>query len=149
MMLTAWITVTATMIVLLIVPAKQKQHLRAHTWVLAIPSFWIMFRLVAGYSDPSAMVHPVLFAIGAISFGLCVPYALYLVVRIANPGLSDLSEVRLRVILAVIAVFFMVSGYGIGLNLERFQSCEELELHGDGLPAHCVQADEPLAAPGS
>ena len=138
-MLTAWITVTATMIVLMIVPAKKKQHLHAHIWVLAIPSVWILFRLVVGYTSPDDMLHPVLFAIGTISFMLCVPYALYLIVRIANPGLSDLREPRLRIILAFIAAFFLASGYGIGLSHEKFQSCEELEVHAETLPSHCLK----------
>jgi hypothetical protein len=136
-MFTAWITVTAIMIVLLIIPAKKKQHLRTHIWVLAIPSVWILVRFVLGYTDPDAMLHPILFAIGTISFALCVPYAFYLIVRIANPGLADLREPRLRWILAGIALFFLAAGYGIGLSHELFQSCEELELLNQALPSHC------------
>ena len=85
------------------------------------------------------MLHPILFAMGTISFLLCVPYAFYLIVRIANPGLTDLREPRLRVFLAVIAAFFFASGFGIGLVNERFQSCEELEMLEETLPSHCLE----------
>ena len=140
-MLAAWITVTATLIVLIIVPRKKSEHLQTHLWVLAIPSVWILFRLVAGYTSPEMALHPILFAIGTISFALCVPYALYLIVRIANPGLPELREPRLRVFLAVIAVFFAAAGYGIGLSHEKFLSCQELELYGEALPSRCVETN--------
>jgi hypothetical protein len=73
-----------------------------------------------------------------VSFALCVPYAIYLIVRIANPDLPDLRDTRLRIILALIAITFFGAGYGIGLRNELFQTCEELEVHDEELPAHCV-----------
>ena len=135
----AWITVTATLIVLAVIPRKKTEHLRVQIWILAIPSVWILFRLFVGYSSPGAIVHPVLFVAGAVSFAFCVPYAIYVIVRIANPGLPDLRETRLRVVLAVFAIIFFGIGYGIGLRNDLFQSCQDLRIHSGEVPAHCLQ----------
>jgi hypothetical protein len=137
-MLSAWITVTAVLIILVAVPRKKLPGHRMHIWVLAIPSLWMLGRFITGLSSPGDLVHPLLFVTGAISFALCVPYAIYLVVRIANPELPDLRETRMRIFLALIAIAFLGAGYGIGLRNELFQTCEELQVHDEVLPAHCV-----------
>jgi hypothetical protein len=136
--LSGWITVTATLIVLAIVPRKKREGLNVRIWILAIPSVWMLFRLVVGLSSPNDLLHPALFVAGAVSFALCVPYAIYLIVRIANPDLPDLREPRLRVILAVLAISFFATGYGIGLRNDLFQTCEELQVYDEDLPAHCL-----------
>ncbi len=137
--LAAWITVTATLIVLAAMPKKFLPVPRAHLWFLAIPSLWILARFVIGVSRPGALVHPVLFAAGAVSFALCVPYAIYLIVRMANPGLADLRDTRLRFSLAVIAIIFFAAGYGIGMRNDLFLTCQELRVSGTELPEYCVR----------
>ncbi len=136
--LSAWITVTATLVILALVPRKKRVGLNVQIWILAIPSLWMLARLIIGLSSPADVVHPLIFVGGAVSFALCVPYAIYLIVRVANPDLPDLRETRMRVILALIAITFFGAGYGIGLRNELFQTCEELEMHDEELPSHCV-----------
>jgi hypothetical protein len=138
-MLTAWITVTATLIVLTMLPAKQLPVPRMHLWFLAIPSIWLLARFWIGISQPGVLVHPALFVIGAASFALCLPYALYLIVRITNPGLGDLRGTRLRVSLAAIAVIFFLAGYLIGTRNNLFSTCQELHISGMALPENCTQ----------
>jgi hypothetical protein len=147
--LSAWITVTATLVILVIVPRKKRMGLNVQIWILAIPSLWMLGRLIIGLSSPADVVHPLIFLGGAVSFALCVPYAIYLIVRIANPGLPDLRDTRLRIILALIAIAFFGAGYGIGLRNELFQTCEELEVHDEALPAHCVDDSSTADAPGT
>jgi hypothetical protein len=137
--LAAWITVTATLIVLCVLP---KQHLpvpRWHLWFLAIPSLWLLARFAIGVTNPGALVHPVLFAVGGASFALCVPYAIYLIVRIANPGLADLRGTRLRLWLVAIAIIFFAAGYGIGTRNDLFLTCQELRISRTELPEYCVR----------
>ncbi len=136
--MSAWLTVTATLVVLALVPRKKRVGLNVQIWILAIPSLWLLGRFAIGLSSPSDVVHPLIFVGGAVSFALCVPYAIYLIVRIANPDLPDLRDTRLRIILALIAITFFGAGYGMGLRNELFQTCEELEVHDEVLPAHCV-----------
>ena len=135
--LTAWITVTATLIVLTVLPKRHLPVPRSHLWFLAIPSLWMLGRFVVGVSNPGALVHPVLFVIGVASFALCIPYAIYLIVRIANPGLGDLRETRLRLSLAAIAIVFFVAGYGIGMRNDLFLTCQEFRISGMELPENC------------
>ena len=145
--MSAWITVTATLIVLVIVPRKKREGLNVQIWILTIPSLWLLGRFAIGLSGPGDVVHPLIFVGGAVSFALCVPYAIYLIVRIANPDLPDLRDTRLRIILALIAITFFGAGYGIGLRNELFQTCEELEVHNEVLPSYCT--DDGSAADAS
>ncbi len=137
-MLAAWFTVTAVLVILVALPRKRLHLPRTHIWILAFPSLWMLGRFSVGLSSPSDLLHPLLFVAGAVSFALCVPYAIYLVVRIANPELPDLRDARLRIVLALIAITFFGAGYGIGLRNELVQTCEELEMHDEELPTHCV-----------
>ena len=148
-MLSAWITVTATLVVLALVPRKKRVGLNVQIWILAIPSLWMLGRLVIGLTSPSDVIHPLIFIGGAISFALCVPYAIYLIVRIANPDLPDLRDTRLRIVLALIAITFFAAGYGIGLRNELFQTCEELQVHDEDLPAHCLNDIGATNSPGT
>jgi len=137
-MLGAWFTVTAVLVILVALPKRGMRLPRTHIWVLTFPSLWMLVRFIVGLSSPSDLIHPLLFVAGAMSFAICVPYAIYLVVRIANPELPDIRDTRLRIVLVVIAVAFFSAGYGIGLRNELFQACEELEVHDEVLPSHCV-----------
>ena len=147
--LAAWITVTATLIVLAAMPKKQLPVPRAYLWFLAIPSLWILARFVIGVSSPGALVHPLLFVAGAVSFALCVPYAIYLIVRIANPGLADLRDTSLRLSLALIAIIFFVAGYGIGMRNDLFLTCQELRVGGTELPEYCVSGSSSADVQGA
>jgi hypothetical protein len=67
-MISAWIAVTATLVVLMLVPTNKRAKLRVHIWVLAIPSVWIIGRLiVVALWGPKALLHPAFYLIGAIS----------------------------------------------------------------------------------
>ena len=129
--LAAWITVTATLIVLCVLPKQYLPVPRWHLWFLAIPSLWLLARFAIGVTNPGALVHPVLFAVGGASFALCVPYAIYVIVRIANPGLADLRGTRLRL--------WFAAGYGIGKRNDLFLTCQELRISGTELPEYCVR----------
>ena len=136
--LAAWITVTATLMVLCVLPKQYLPVPRSHLWFLAVPSLWLLARFAIGVSSPGALVHPVLFAVGAVSFALCVPYAIYLIARIANPNLADLRGTRLRLWLVAIAIIFFTAGYGIGKRNDLFLTCQELRISGAELPEYCL-----------
>jgi hypothetical protein len=76
-----------------------------------------------------------------------VPYAIYLIVRIANPDLPPLLETRLRLFLVVFAALFYLAGYGIGLKNELFMFCEDLRMHDKALPDHCVDTGLSIEQP--
>ena len=107
----AWIAVTATLIVFAVLPKQFVPVPRWQLWILAIPSLWVLGRFAIGVSGPGALVHPLVFTVGIVSFVICFPYAIYLIVRVANPGLTDIRGFRLWSILAAISGIFYCAGF--------------------------------------
>lgn len=135
--LVAWTAVTATLVVFAVLPKPFLPMPRWHMWFLTIPSFWMLGRFAIGISGPGALVHPVVFAIGIASFIFSFPYAIYLIVRVANPDLTDIRGFRHWSILAAIAGIFFVLGFLIGTWNEFFISCQEARIGRIELPAYC------------
>lgn len=136
--LVAWTAVTATLVVLMILPKQFLPVPRWHLGFLAIPSIWMLGRLIVGVAGPGAVVHPALFVLGISSFALCFPYAIYLIVRIANPELTEIRGPRLWAILGGIGAMFMLLGFLIGTRNELFISCQEARMGKIELPQHCL-----------
>jgi hypothetical protein len=136
--LVAWTAVTATMIALAIIPKNLLPMPRWHVWFFAILSLWLLGRFAIGVSSPGVLVHPVLFLAGIVSFVICFPYAIYLIVRIANPDLSDIHGVRAWSIVATIASVIFLQGYLIGSWSEYFIACQDARVARTTLPKHCL-----------
>lgn len=136
--LASWITVTAMLLVFAVLPKHYLPVPRSHLWFFAIPSLWMLGRFAIGVWSPGALVNPVLFALGIGSFVLCVPYAIYLIVRIANPGLANLRGTGPRLSLMAIAIIFFAAGYGIGVRNGLFLTCQDLRVDGRALPEYCA-----------
>jgi hypothetical protein len=49
----------------------------------------------------------------------------------------------------VLAISFFAVGYGIGLRNDLFQTCEELQVHDEALPSHCLDNGGGTDAQGS
>ena len=133
----SWVTVTTTLIVLAVLPRRHLPVPRRNLWLLAVPSLWMLGRFVLGASRPGEVVHPLLFVLGLASYAFCVPYTIYLIIRIANPDLPELRGARAKLSLAAIAVGFFLAGYGVGTRNDLFLTCEEFRVSGSKLPANC------------
>ena len=136
--LAAWTAVTATLIVFAVLPKQFVPVPRWQLWILAIPSLWMLGRFAIGVSGPGAHVHPLIFAVGIVSFVICFPYAIYLIVRVANPGLTDIRGFRLWSILAAIAGIFFVLGFLIGTWNEFFITCQDARIGRLEVPEYCL-----------
>ena len=135
--LTTWIAVTATLIVFAVLP---KQFVPVSRWsllFLAVPSLWLLGRFAIGLSGPGAVVHPLVFAMGIASFVICFPYAIYLIVRAANPDLTDIRGVRSWSSLVAIGGIFFVLGFFIGTWNEFFISCQDARIGRLEVPERC------------
>lgn len=139
----AWTAVSATLVVLMVMPKRLLPVPRWHLGFLAVPSIWMLGRWAAGVAGPGALVHPALFALGIVSFALCFPYAVYLIVRIANPALAEIRGARLWATLVAVGAAFLVFGFFIGTRNELFVSCQEARMGRIELPQHCLS----IAAP--
>jgi hypothetical protein len=135
--LVAWTAVTATFCVFAVLPKAFMPVPRWHMWILAIPSLWMFVRFAIGISASGSLIHPVIYALGIASFVVCFPYAIYLIIRVANPDLTDIRGLRLWSILAAIAGIFFVLGYLIGTWSEYFVSCQEARIGRIETPAYC------------
>ena len=96
-------------------------------------------RFAIGVAGPGAIVvHPAVFAIGVASFAICFPYAIYLIVRVANPDLTEIRGLGHWSFLAAIGGTFFVLGFLIGNMNEFFVSCQEARIGRIELPEHCL-----------
>ncbi len=138
----AWTAVTATLIVFAVLPRQFVPVPRWQLWILAIPSLWMLGRFAIGVSSPGALVHPLIFAVGIVSFVICFPYAIYLIVRVANPGLTDIRGFRPWSMLAAIAVIFFVLGFLVGTWNEFFITCQDARIGRMEVPEYCLGGAE-------
>ena len=142
--LAAWTAVTAVLIVFSVLPKQFMPVPRWHMWFLTIPSLWMLGRFALGVSSPGALVHPAIFALGIASFVICFPYAIYQIVRVANPDLTEIRGFRLWSMLAVIAGIFFVLGFLVGTWNEYFITCQDARVGGMKVPEYCLSnADGP------
>lgn len=137
-MLVAWICVTATLIIFSVLPKQFMPMPRWHILFLTIPSFWMLGRFVLGISSPGVLVHPVIFAVGIASYVFCFPYAIYLIVRVANPDLADIRGFRLWSILTVIAGVIFALAFFMGSWNEIYVSCQDARIGRIELPEYCL-----------
>jgi len=129
--LVAWTTVTATMITMFILPKGISPAPRWQVALLAVPSTWMLGRAILGQSTLGEFFSPLLYIVGIASFAVFFPYAIYLLVRVANPNLGPLNGVRQWAILAVISFCFVVAGYAMGSLQNRFIEDSEVGLFQD------------------
>lgn len=137
--LVAWTAVTATMMAFTIVPKQLLPMPRWHIWILTIPSIWLLGRFALGVSNPGAQIHPIIFTAGILSFVACFPYAIYLIVRMANPELADIRGIRSWSIVMSIAGIVFLTGYLIGTWNQYFIACQDARIAGSELPLHCIE----------
>ncbi|MEM7464084.1 MAG: hypothetical protein AAF362_15535 [Pseudomonadota bacterium] len=137
--LVAWTAVTATMLAFAVMPKRLLPMPRWHIWIFSIPSVWLLGRFLLGVSNPGAQIHPLLFAAGIASFVICFPYAIYLIVRMANPDLADIRGVRSWSIVMSIAGIIFVIGFLTGSWNQYFIACQDARVNGTELPLHCIE----------
>jgi hypothetical protein len=134
--ITAWSTMTATLIALLVLPRAAANVSPWQFGVLAVPSIWLVGIMILG-SHSTTITRPVLFMLATASYLVCLPYALYLIVEIVNPDLLNLEGWKPKARLAAVAIFFFLLGYGGGVRNDLFLTCEDFEIAGDTPPMNC------------
>jgi hypothetical protein len=135
--LIAWATVTATFIAFMLVPRRLVPIPRWHIWLLSIPTIWALGRIAVGTFGTNAVASPALYVAGIASFVLCLPYAIYLIVRTANPDLQAIEQIRLWILMAACACLFATAGFVAGRWNTFFLSCELIKAERLTLPERC------------
>lgn len=140
--LTAWAMVTGALVALTLLPRSMAPVSRWHLVVLAIPSVWLFLATVLRTYTGGTIEHPVLFSFGLLTYLVCLPYAVILVVEIVNPDLLNLEGWQPKAGLVLIAGLFVSLGYLGGARNDLFLSCEEFIIAGDEPPPNCRQVLE-------
>jgi hypothetical protein len=78
-----------------------------------------------------------LFVLATLSYLVCLPYALYLVIEIINPQILTLQGWGPKLGLVAAAGFFLTAGYGAGVRNDLFMTCHDFEIAGDTPPSNC------------
>lgn len=138
--ITAWATVTAALIALLLIPRKGASVSPLQLLILAVPSIWMLTVTVIQTQTGGEILRPVLFVLAMTSYLFCLPYALYLVVEIINPQLLTLEGWGPKVRLVALAVIFLAAGFGVGARNDLFMTCHDFQVAGDSPPANCRPA---------
>lgn len=137
----AWAVVTSLLLALLLVPRKKLPVPPVYLLVLMIPSVWILLKMFRLDTTGGEIFHPVLFGLGIISYALCLPFAVYLVIQIINPELLDLKGLRSKLSLTAVLLTMFFIGLTLGRHNNLFVHCEDFILAGDNPPANCQPED--------
>lgn len=139
--ITAWSTVTAALVALLLIPRKAAPVSPLQLLILAVPSIWLLVAAAIGAQSGGEVLRPVLFVLGTASYLFCLPYAVYLIVQIINPEILSLEGWGPKVRLVALAVVFVAVGFGVGARNDLFMTCQDFEVAGDTPPANCRPAN--------
>lgn len=134
---TAWTVVTAVWLGFILVPREQTGIRNWQLLVLIVPCIWL---IAAGYiraSDADSILRPLLFILGLVSYLLCLPFAIFLVVKVVNPKLLNLQGWKPKLRILAIVMLFIVAGYLFGGQNYLFLSCSDFEVAGNMLPSNC------------
>ena len=96
--------------------------------------------LAAGFFSASGedpVTRPLLFTLGLVSYLLCFPFAIYLVVKVVNPELLNLRGWKPKAGIVAIALLFIVAGYLVGGHNYLFLNCSDFEVAGSMPPDNC------------
>jgi len=137
----AWAIVTSLFLALQLVPRKKLPVPGAYLVVLLVPSVWILLKMFMLETTGDKIHHPLLFGLGIASYLFCLPFALYLIIKIINPDLLDLQGLRPKLSLAAVLLTLFLIGFGLGKNNDRFIRCEDFAIAGDSPPVNCRPAD--------
>jgi len=136
----AWCTVTGALVALLLLPRRFAPVSRWHYLFLTIPSLWILLATAIGSHSGGEIVRPVLFWLGLLSYLLCLPYAIFLIVEIINPDFLALGGLKPKMRLVLIGLFFFGAGFITGARNDLLLTCDDFEIAGDTPPENCRPA---------
>ena len=128
--LVAWAFVTGALVAFIIIP---KRITGIKVWqlvVLLIPSMWAVLTSYFGVQNQGEIIRPGLFLLATVSYLICLPYAIYIVVEIVNPDLLEVKGYKPKIGIFFISMAFFVAGYFYGDYNYLFLTCQDFEIAG-------------------
>ena len=135
----SWSLVTAALLALVVVPRKARPVGWWQLLVLAVPSIWLIASWVHAAEWSGEVLRPAIFALGLVSYLVCIPFAAYLLIRLLKPDLLVLSGTRPRLALVGLLLAFIGAGYLIGARNDLFMTCQDFVVAGAEPAANCRQ----------
>ncbi len=133
-----WFTVTAALVAFILLPKEKLPFPKNRLFFLAVPTGWMLLRLLFPLHGASDAAFPLLFVLGLVSYVLCLPYALCLIVTFVKPELMELSNPRLKLSLVIVFFLFLGFGYLFGSNHPLLLSCDDFSIAGSFIPENCT-----------
>ncbi len=133
-----WVTVTAILLVVLLVPERDVPVPRWGKLLMLVPTLGVVLVPINSNIGQSRITEWMVIALGLFALVVCLPYALYVVVNVVNADLLNLPETRLKVYLVIIVLVVGLIGYWAGTNNHLFLTCGDFKIAGDDLPKNCT-----------
>ena len=141
--LTAWVTVTAILLVVLLVPERDVPVPRWGKVFMLMPTLSLILMPISTNFGESEIIDGLVISIGVFALLICLPYSIFVVANVINADLLNLPETRLKIYLVIIVVVFGLIGYWAGANNHIFFNCGDFEIAGQARPDNC-QPGPPL-----
>lgn len=136
----SWFVVTAALISMSLVPAQTIPFPKKYLVVLLIPSLWMLTRFLAPAESIEEVLFPLLFVLAMVSYLLCLPYSIYLIIRMVKPEFLLLPGKRPKIYLAAVLMLFLGVGFFFGKNHPRMLTCDDFLVSGSHVPENCMPA---------
>lgn len=110
------------------------------TWwgriLLSLPVVW-MFMAFINENTEIAILTTVLGFVALSTFVLCLPYSIWLILKINQPEFFELQSRRLLIALGAVMLLVCLYGYGVGRFNFLVLSCDDFTAAGVPAPSNC------------
>lgn len=130
-----WAAATAAFVFVLV----ERRPVGARLWralVLVLPSLLLLVMLFTPEETENIAII-LLDIVGIVAVILGLPFTVWVLVRIMWPDLGEHAPRHTRWLVLGVVVGIAVVSYLIGLNQDRFLTCEDFSISGNSLPSGC------------
>jgi hypothetical protein len=142
--LLVWVAATAAFFVVLLRPRALGRR-----WptllALAVPSLWLVLWFLDDATTRDVLT-AVVTLLGVVVGLVGIPFTLWALVRVIWPEIASDLPLRTRIGAIVIVAAIAVASFVLGVNENRFLTCQDFDLSGNSRPPGCVPAGSDSAS---
>ena len=132
-----WSISLALLLIFIIIPKKQLP-VPPPLWIAAaIPTLWVLIGLSERAAADDIWIRHALTVIGLIAVLGCIPYLAVVIASVIYPDFVRMDRALPKVGISVVFATMVIIGYVVGVNHQRFLTCEDFELSGQYVPEDC------------
>lgn len=106
-------------------------------FLLLLPSVWLLLNFYVD-DDTADLGVAILDLVGIAAVIVGIPFTLWVLVRIVWPDFASATRRRTKWLIVAVVFGVAVSSFVLGLNQERFLTCEDFAISGNSAPAGCT-----------